>query len=59
MSNSQSQARDFRLDADRPSMPLTTFIGAVAAILLAVFTLGAALTGGAVQEPEPLTLIGP
>ena len=40
-------------------MPLTTFIGAVAAILLTVFALGAALTGGAVQDPEPLTLIGP
>ena len=61
MSNTQGHARDFRLNADDNAMPLTTFIGATAAILLAVFALGAALAGGDVQAQDPaaLTLIGP
>jgi len=59
MSNSQGHARDFGLNADRHAMPLTTVIGAALAILLTVFALGVALTGGAVVDPAALTLIGP
>jgi hypothetical protein len=61
MSNIQSRARDFRLDADRYALPLTTFIGAAVAILLMFFALGAALTSADVttQDPVALSLLGP
>ena len=61
MSNIQSRAPDFRLDADRYVLSLTTFIGAAVAILLTVLALGAALTSANVptQDPAPLSLIGP
>ena len=61
MSNTQSQTRDFGLDADRYAMPLTTFIGAALAILLTVFALGAAMSGSNVttEDPPALSLIGP
>jgi hypothetical protein len=61
MSNIHSQTRDFGLNADRNAMPLTTFIGAALAILLTVFALGAAITGGNArsQDPAALSLIGP